>query len=96
LLELVYDEGPTVGGFGRLLEGYMVPINCESGGASCVPATFEERRYVKEIIDGGTIALESAPGDSSVEYLLAHFGTKVLVTLFIWHFDYFPDGCDIV
>lgn len=77
LLEAFYDDGPAVGGFGRLMEGYMVPINCESSGATCVPATMEERKYVKDLVDGGTIRLLSSPNENSIEYLLAHFGTKV-------------------
>lgn len=52
LLEAVYDEGPPEDGFGRKLEGYIVPINCENSGAKCVPATFEERRQVKHLVEG--------------------------------------------
>lgn len=33
LLEAFYDEGPAEGGFGRLIEGYMIPINCENSGS---------------------------------------------------------------
>jgi hypothetical protein len=85
LLEAVYDEGPAEGGFGRVIEGYVVPINCENSGARCQPATYEERRWVKEIGEGGTLQVHPA-GDISkgpkeselpLEYLLAHFGTKV-------------------
>jgi hypothetical protein len=49
LLEAVYDEGPVdaTTGFGRALDGYMVPINCENSGARCVPATLSERQSVK-------------------------------------------------
>jgi hypothetical protein len=85
LLEAVYDEGPPNGGFGRVLEGYMVPINCESSGANCVAATVEERKYVKELIDGGIIKMTSTPDDSSVEYLLAHFGSRVRVIMNPWY-----------
>jgi hypothetical protein len=126
LLEAVYDEGPSQGnGFGRKLEGYVVPINCENAGASCVPATFQERRQAAGLIEGTfasavygsglvmccafiatrllSVSLESSKSDlcshsslldiggtinivgkSSLpasdlpmEYLLAHFGTKV-------------------
>lgn len=78
LLEAAYDEGPADGGFGRKLEGYVVPINCENNGANCVPATYEERGYVKELVDGGLISLSSTGDSQPIEYLLAHFGTKVL------------------
>ena len=77
LLETAYDEGPANGGFGRLLEGYMVPINCENNGANCLPSTFEERRYVKELVDGGVLSITSNGDNKPIEYLLAHFGTKV-------------------
>jgi hypothetical protein len=36
LLEAFYDEGPEENGFGRRMEGYMVPINCEHSGARSV------------------------------------------------------------
>lgn len=53
LLESVYDEGPSSGnGFGRKLEGYVVPINCENAGARCVPATYQERQDVGGLIEG--------------------------------------------
>jgi hypothetical protein len=55
LLESVYDEGPGVNGFGRLLQGYVVPINCENSGARCVPATYEERNNVATLIEGITM-----------------------------------------
>jgi hypothetical protein len=54
LLESVYDEGPGENGFGRLLQGYVVPINCENSGARCVPATYEERNNVATLIEGIT------------------------------------------
>ena len=80
LLEAVYDDGPVEDGFGRRIEGYMVPINCENSGARCQPSTYAERVFVKELVEGGTITLNS-PGvkaaDKPVEFLLAHFGTKV-------------------
>lgn len=57
LLEAVYDEGPAEGGFGRKLEGYIVPINCENSGARCVPATYEERRQVANLIEGNEMLL---------------------------------------
>jgi len=84
LLEAVYDEGPMENGFGRKLEGYIVPINCENSGAKCVPATYEERRGVANLAEGGTLeVVDSAgvsvlkDGDAPIEYLLAHFGTMV-------------------
>ncbi len=52
LLESVYDEGPANGPFGRKLEGYVVPINCENSGARCVPATYQERQDVAKLIEG--------------------------------------------
>eukprot|EP01036_Dinobryon_divergens_P032020 gene32020-41525_t len=86
LLEATYDDGPlSVDGFGRLLEGYIVPVNCENSGAKCLPATYEERRQIANLNEGGTISVVSAdgtpinlkPNDLPIEYLLAHFGTKV-------------------
>ena len=63
---------------------YIVPINCENSGARCLPATYEERANVKTLPEGGTIVVTSADGtpalkdkDIPVEYILAHFGTKV-------------------
>jgi len=85
LLEAIYDEGPSEPGssFGRALHGYMVPINCENSGARCLPATYEERQWVKEIAnDGGMIHVHGdkhgvTASDQPLEYLLAHFGSKV-------------------
>lgn len=87
LLEAVYDEGPVdaTTGFGRALDGYMVPINCENSGARCVPATLSERQSVKHMMEGGTLSVKNGDGTLStmksttfpIEYLLAHFGTKV-------------------
>ena len=84
LLEAVYDDGPAEGGFGRKLEGYIVPINCEKSGAKCNPATYEERKQVSNLVEGGTIAIQrqgdatatEEGADFPIEYLLAHFGTK--------------------
>jgi len=97
LLEAVYDEGPpdvqpSDGlpgpghvGLGRRMEGYIVPINCENGGAKCVPATYDERKQVANLTEGGFVRLASplGEGDLPVEYLLAHFGTKVRVRAYI-------------
>mmetsp|Transcript_22223 Transcript_22223/g.32332 ORF Transcript_22223/g.32332 Transcript_22223/m.32332 type:complete len:459 (+) Transcript_22223:67-1443(+) len=83
LLELFYDDGPAEGGFGRYMEGYMVPINCENSGARCVPATYQERAWVKELVEGGIMHIHSSSNKedskrpTSFEYLLAHFGTRV-------------------
>lgn len=84
LLEAVYDEGPFEDGFGRLIEGYVVPINCENSGARCQAATFAERKFVNELNEGGTLQVISTGSskpleskDLPIEYLLAHFGTKV-------------------
>eukprot|EP01031_Cornospumella_fuschlensis_P031675 gene31675-38280_t len=84
LIEAVYDEGPAEDGFGRRLEGYMVPINCENSGARCLPATYIERRQVANLKEGGTIRVfksgtntASFGKDFPIEYLLAHFGVKV-------------------
>lgn len=52
LLEAIYDDGPMENGFGRKLEGYVVPINCENSGARCVPATYAERKQVANMIEG--------------------------------------------
>jgi hypothetical protein len=85
LLEAVYDDGPQEGGFGRKLEGYIVPINCEKSGARCNAATFEERAHISNLVEGGTLRVyrkgdntPQAGKDYPIEYLLAHFGTKVL------------------
>eukprot|EP01038_Epipyxis_sp_PR26KG_P014922 gene14922-20071_t len=89
LIETLYDDSPNksndnVTGFGRLMEGYIVPINCENSGARCVPATYQERREVANLIEGGTIVLKKPdqtiislkPEEQPIEYLLGHFGTK--------------------
>jgi len=85
LLEAIYDEGPGEGGFGRLLEGYMVPINCENSGARCLPATVSERRDVATLQEGGVVKLGEGSSlkdtELPVEYLLAHFGTKVIIRI---------------
>lgn len=84
LLEAVYDEGIVDGQpFGRELSGYMVPINCENSGARCIPATYEEREFVKTLNHGGMINIVSKghavkESDFPMEYLLAHFGTKLV------------------
>ena len=44
LLEVFYDDGPEEGGFGRAMEGYIVPINCENSGARWVAALLEASR----------------------------------------------------
>lgn len=84
LLEAVYDEGPAEGGFGRRMEGYLVPINCEKSGTKCNAATYEERAHLANLVEGGTLAIHQKGKDSAttgkdypIEYLLAHFGTKV-------------------
>ena len=82
LLETIYDEGPGEDGFpGRKLEGYMVPINCE---VKCAPATLEEKNALKSLNEGGHLQLGQqgggglSPSEYPLEYLLAHFGTKVI------------------
>lgn len=81
LLEAAYDQGPAEDGFGRKLEGYMVPINCENVGGVCRPATLEERINIRQMYDGGIVKIGSGSSTDkekeSLEYLLAHFGTKV-------------------
>jgi hypothetical protein len=52
ILEAIYDEGPSENGFGRKLEGFIVPINCEKSGARCLPATYQERREIENMIEG--------------------------------------------
>ena len=52
LLESIYDDGPSDGGFGRRLEGYIVPINCAKSGAKCAPATVEERHAIANLAEG--------------------------------------------
>jgi hypothetical protein len=85
LLESIYDEGPiTDGGMGREITGYMVPINCENSGARCLPATYEERRAVETVRNGGLVHVSGQDeatikeGDHPLEYLLAHFGVMTL------------------
>lgn len=66
------------------MEGYVVPINCgENSGAKCAPATYQERKQVANLIEGGTIAIypkgsltPEAGKDHPIEYLMAHFGVK--------------------
>ena len=84
LLEAVFDAGPSEPGLspGRLLEGYLVPINCEHSGATCLPATFAERDLVRGLAEGGTLRLlhngsSLPPSELPLEYLLAQFGVKV-------------------
>jgi hypothetical protein len=94
LLEASYDDGPFgEDGFGRRLEGYIVPINCENSGARCLPATFQERRQVANLVEGGTVVIHTPiegggkglkDSDLPIEYLLAHFGTKVFI-----HYSYY-------
>jgi hypothetical protein len=84
-LEAYYDDGAKEAGtgFGRELSGFLIPINCENSGARCVPATYQERAWVRELADGGVIELTHtkskplAAKELPLEYLLAHFGTKV-------------------
>jgi hypothetical protein len=87
LLEAVYDDGPAEGGFGRKLEGYVVPINCAKSGAKCNPATVEERNAISNLVEGGNIQIyregSTTPAatpekDFPIEYLLSFFGTKAL------------------
>lgn len=87
LLEAVYDEGTfDTPGIGRQMEGYIVPINCENSGAKCVPATYQERVWVKNMMEGGTLQIHNGDGTAAthlkegtypLEYLLAHFGTSL-------------------
>lgn len=87
LLESYYDDAHNKAG-GQIqsaLQGYIVPINCEHSGARCVPATYEERAFLKQMVEGGVVRVVGADTASSslprdafpMEYLLAHFGTKV-------------------
>ena len=105
LLEAVYDEGPPDGGFGRKLEGYIVPVNCGTHGANCRAATVEERENIKSMHDGGVMKLSRGDGsmvlkpeEEPIEYLLAHFGTPVLestVSLPIVRAQP-PEACDTI
>jgi hypothetical protein len=52
LLENFYDQGPSEGGFGRKMEGYIVPINCPNSGAKCFPATTEEKQQISNLVEG--------------------------------------------
>ena len=60
----------------------MVPINCENSSARCLPATYEERKQVSGLVEGGLIKVAGKEHgvkdeDEPLEYLLAHFGTKI-------------------
>eukprot|EP01041_Mallomonas_annulata_P010047 gene10047-20927_t len=78
LLEATYDDGPIINGFGRVFEGYIVPINCQTGHAKCTPATVEERKNIQNLTEGGFVTVESSSkGKIQMEYLIAHFGTRV-------------------
>jgi len=59
LLESIYDEAAD-GPFGRELNGYMVPINCENSGARCLPATHQERAFIRNLKDGGVLNIKSS------------------------------------
>lgn len=86
-LESFYDEGvkDSITGFGQDMSGHVIPINCENSGARCVPATYAERVVVSGMNEGGIIELSQSKGakgglpasELPLEYLLAHFGTKV-------------------
>lgn len=85
LLESIYDDAPADDGFGRRLDAYLVPINCAKTGTKCGPATVEERHAIANLVEGGEVQIyragENQPAhdqkDHPIEYLLAHFGTKV-------------------
>ena len=84
LLEATFDAGPPEPGRspGRLLEGYLIPINCEHSGATCLPATYAERDFIKGLAEGGTLQIHHngsslSSSDLPIEYLLAQFGVKV-------------------
>ena len=90
LLESVFDQRPSRRqDFGRTLEGYMVPVNCENEGARCMPTMYEERRAITSITEGGCIHLSDSKGSSLgtddllLEFLLANFGVKVKTQSFI-------------
>ena len=64
----------------------MVPINCENGLTRCIPATYEERRAVKNLTEGGFLNFHVSPGSKALEgvslpkeYLLSHFGLMVWI-----------------
>lgn len=84
-LETYYDEGTkdSTSGFGQEMFGYLVPINCENSGANCVPATFAERAWLRELTEGGVISVVKGSGKAlaesefPLEYLLGNFGAKV-------------------
>lgn len=103
LIEAVYDDGPVENGFGRKIEGYIIPINCEHGQTNCVPATYEERKATKSLIDGGVVLLHPTSTAESyfkdvefpIEYLISHFGTKAphVSKEFIIELAKPPDAC---
>lgn len=82
LLETYYDSFAGENG-GHALSGFVVPINCENSGARCQPVTVEERKSVSassNMLDGGRVIVTNSDNSSDyfpMEYLLAHFGTKV-------------------
>eukprot|EP01006_Ploeotia_vitrea_P061017 TRINITY_DN77062_c0_g1_i1.p1 TRINITY_DN77062_c0_g1~~TRINITY_DN77062_c0_g1_i1.p1 ORF type:complete len:464 (-),score=7.07 TRINITY_DN77062_c0_g1_i1:93-1484(-) len=76
LLEMMYDAAATPSY--TPLSGYLIPINCGNTGI-CGAATVEERNYINNLSYGGYIKLNKDTKDThTMEYLLAHFGTKVL------------------
>lgn len=85
LLESIWDHS-RANGAQAPLTGYIVPINCASSGAVCVPTTVEERNVVDALSHGGTLHIHTQDGaeqssttGSSVEYLMAHFGVKMML-----------------
>lgn len=88
LVEAVYDDGPfdPVTGFGRELKGFMIPITCTRNGLNCSPTTKFDKNIIDLMPEGGMLRITNAddspvnlkPGTLPMEYLLAHFGTKVL------------------
>lgn len=68
-----------------VLEGLLVPINCDDVGSKCDAATVEERKYIKNIMVGGLLNIYRTEKDGSLkkigednnEYLIGHFGVKL-------------------
>lgn len=85
LLESYYDENE-----GILLQGYLIPMNCDRASPSCMPATWQERQYLESLNDGGLVHItrpESTASNSlinsdfTIEYLLGYFGVKIFQPL---------------
>lgn len=84
LLEAYYDEVVVNSDAESPFQGYIVPVNCDHTSPSCMPATYEERRQIQVMHDGGLLKIYRPDAsnskdlpDETLEYLLGFFGVKV-------------------